>query len=144
MNEYGSKGWIEDYWQAAKEDTYRDGWHQTNEQKDIVDLYSQIEIPFNNYENKQEIEHLVKQSMAENFAKELLKYNAVLITKDADMFGNKILYKGKVKVVSDLGPSNGDITKVMVPRNTYVLDQQTFTEEEIQKALYNSYPEKFI
>ena len=98
-----------------------------------------MEFPFDVMKDEDKIK-IVNQQMAEGISKEIIRQNALRITKEPNLYQNTIIYHGKVKIVSDYV----DMTNVSENKTMFLLEGHEFNEEQIKYALRNSFPEYFI
>ena len=83
----------------------------------------------------------IKFELSSKFAQELFKLNVVEIVKqapDLKYMEKSYVYLAKLRVV-DPGISN-----IIVNKKCYIMNDEEFTEDEIQNAIKKIYPERFI
>jgi hypothetical protein len=83
-------------------------------------------------------EDYLKKEFAEVFAEKLVNEGFIQIRKDYDQLLNRTKYNAKLCVA----PYN--FTNVIINDYEYELNNMTFSQKELDEALRNTWPEKFL
>ncbi len=140
-------GFSNDEYDGMYANTYQDvsssknsGWSKVNVPGKVETITSMITIDHSSTQHMSE--HEIKKRVAQNLVDELMKSGFVEITKHP--YDNPFvdMYEARLKI------AHSGTTNCIVNVDRYIMnidnEEHKFTQEEVDKAIRNTYPELFL
>jgi hypothetical protein len=108
-------------------------WEKEQTEKTVQTLYGTCE--YSSYDDT--YEQQAKYEITQNLANEILRRDLVMFEKIQNTYGSLTL-RGMISVAPP------DIQKVSVQRDIFVLNNISFSQTQVKKAILNTYPEYFL
>lgn len=116
----------------------RNGWNTIETSPSITSFTTQ-EIIYDHYvENEQEYLARIKENLVYKLTSQLMESGLVDFVQHKDALTGSTVVRAEVDVVP-VGQRFANRTE-----NSFVVDEQTFTNDELVEAVKKAYPEKFI
>jgi len=103
--------------------------------KKVETLHVEYKSPYDEHEIPDDV---IRSEFAQQIAKNILEENYMIITKDQDLFRRQIVYHGRIT----LAPVN--MGAIISDDYHYETQGMSFSTDEINKAIRNTWPEKFL
>ena len=128
----GSLHWNpQGYW----EQELSNGWNKKATFKGVEPVKSRLVTPLGTEIDEQTI----KRELAEGLANFLMKEGIIQLKSEMDSFNQSMVYEADVLVVGDR-----KVHKARIEEDVFMVDGQSFDQDQIIEALRNTFPEYFI